>query len=131
MAERKAKAPYRQIEDGIQKAFTEWCASSLYRETLSFSIPNEGAQGRSGRLKGMGLRAGAADYVLIEEGRAYFIEFKSPGGTQGKKQIKFEEDAIRAGARYGIARSVGDAIRLMNEWDIPHRDKSMWPENLA
>jgi hypothetical protein len=112
------------LEDAIQATFANWVRLCLPRTVIAFSIPNEGAQDKSGKLVAMGLYAGAADFCIVYGGIAHFIEFKSATGTQKPKQRSFESHALAAGAAYTIARSSEDAIRALENWGIPHTDKS-------
>lgn len=120
----KDEAKRNAEERAIQRSFTEWCRFCLRDDVLAFAIINEGAQKESGKFIPVGLLPGAADYCIVFQGRAHFIEMKSPSGSQQPNQLEFERSAERAGARYAIARSSRDAIRHLDRWGIPHREKA-------
>ena len=96
------------------------------RGFLFFAVPNEGmgeartgaGLGRMARLKRMGLRSGVADLVFVKDGQAYFLEMKGPGGRWSDKQQDFARDAAHVGAKYGIAWSFEQALKILKLWAI-------------
>ena len=48
------------------------------------------------------------------DGKAVFIEVKTPKGRASKEQLRFIEKMIADGAIAGICRSTEDALRLVN-----------------
>lgn len=58
--------------------------------------------------------AGVSDIILIQEGKAYFLEVKrqKPKTYQSDKQKEFEAKAKKAGAVYEVVRSVKDVQKL-------------------
>ena len=93
---------------------------------LFFAVPNEGmgqaktgaGLGRMARLKKMGLRSGVADIVIVKDSRAYFLELKRPGGKWSASQQLFAGDCYLAGARYAVAYSFDEALKILKEWDL-------------
>jgi hypothetical protein len=69
-------------EDIIQRAVFEHlrlrCAPGVY----AFHVPNGGARSpiEGAILKGLGVRAGVPDVIVVKDGRTYALEIKSPGG---------------------------------------------------
>lgn len=55
---------------------------------------------------------GVADIQVILYGQSIFVEVKAPQGVQSKDQKKFQELVTKAGAKYGIVRSVNDLAIL-------------------
>lgn len=62
------------------------------------------------KLKRMGTRAGAADFLVIVGGRVMWLEIKTRDGKHSAAQIQFAAEADQAGASYRTARSTGDAL---------------------
>jgi len=59
---------------------------------------------------------GVADILGVMDGKFISIEVKTKTGKQSDDQIDFE-DAIKSnGGRYGVARSLSDAIKLLKGW---------------
>lgn len=85
---------------------------------------NEGRRTRrdAAIAKAMGQRAGFADLMILHAGRAYFIEFKSPTGTQSKGQKDFEVDLLKAGfPHYAIVRSIPELVGVLRAWQLEAR----------
>lgn len=99
------------------------------RRTL-LHVPNgeKRTKATAAKLKRMGVRAGAADLLLVWQGRPCWIEIKNDKSSAGAKtyqnasQRQFEEDMVAAGALYGVARNSDEAIALCRSWGIPVRE---------
>jgi hypothetical protein len=48
----------------------------------------------------------------VKSGQAIFLEVKKPDGRQSPEQNAFGSDAIVAGARYHIVRSIDDVQKV-------------------
>lgn len=70
-----------------------------------------------GRYFSSGVPVGFSDLfgVRLSDGRAVFIEVKTPKGRPTKQQINFISRMRAAGAIAGICRSAEEAVRLINE----------------
>lgn len=77
---------------------------------------NTGAARIGNRFVRFGLK-GAADLcgVISPEGRALFIEVKSPTGKQSPEQHAFERLVTKHGALYVLARSLTDVTNALGE----------------
>lgn len=51
---------------------------------------------------------GVSDIIVLSEGKAYFIEVKTPKGIQSEDQRLFQEFVERADCEYLLARSLAD-----------------------
>ena len=70
----------------------------------------------NGRWFDTGLPKGFSDLFAVKSGRIYFIECKRPGGHIRPEQIHFLDIMrTRYGCRGGIAYSVDDALRIVEE----------------
>jgi len=108
-------------EDALQMTLVKHLLIRTRPGVVWHSIPNEGVRSpqTGARLKKMGLRPGVADLVFIlpPEGRAVYLELKAgKDGRQSKEQKQFEADAIAAGARYALARTLDEALKVLLEW---------------
>jgi len=93
---------------------------SSRRNVLYTHIPL-GIQSANGRKAGrwqiaMGARRGAADFLIVMNGRAGFLELKTKKGKQSLWQKQFELDALDAGALYALARSPEDVTAILIKW---------------
>lgn len=71
----------------------------------------------SGQRIASGLPPGTSDLLFIGEGRAAFIEVKTPTGRVSPAQQHFIDVVRSHGVRAGVARSVDEAIKII-EGDI-------------
>jgi hypothetical protein len=79
-----------------------------------------GGRVRGAKLKGMGLKPGVPDILIIDDGRALWLELKSPKGTVKPRQTTCHE-ALRL-ARSDVAervRSLDDAEAALLRWGVP------------
>lgn len=73
-------------------------------------------------LKAKGLRPGKSDYEfkICKDGIAHhvYIEFKTEKGKQSDNQKLFEESCSASNEHYYIARSIPDAINILEDHNI-------------
>lgn len=69
----------------------------------------------SGARVASGLPPGTSDLLYIGQGRAAFIEVKTQSGRVSPAQQHFIDVVRSHGVRAGIARSVEDAIKIIEE----------------
>lgn len=110
-------------EDRLQLAVLDYIEVVL-PHALIFHVPNGGrrslTEGR--KFKMLGVRAGTPDLVLVQDGRTYFFELKSPTGRLSPEQHRFGEDARIAGAGWAVIRSVDDVRNALKAWGIQTRE---------
>lgn len=70
---------------------------------------------KDGRPIASGLPPGTSDLLFIGEGKAAFIECKTKTGRLSPQQERFINVVRHHGVRAGVARSIEDAIRLIEE----------------
>ena len=72
-------------------------------------------QSRDGRYISSGVPAGYSDLsgVRFSDGRAVFIEVKTPTGRVSKEQKNFLHQMQKAGAIAGVCRSAEEAVELI------------------
>src|SRR6266566_8780425 len=94
----------------IQKAFVEYLRYLKFPGLCWFHVPNQavGGPARGAHLKAMGRRPGVPDMILLYQGMAIGLEFKSAHGTASPSQVEFMTEWIHAGGEYVIAHSVND-----------------------
>jgi len=93
---------------------------------IFFSVPNEhnfnestgNRFARVNALKKRGMTPGVADLVLVKDGKAYFMEVKTPAGRISDAQRQFMSNAAGAGARYVVVRSYDQAVAVLKQWGI-------------
>ena len=78
-----------------------------------------GASGGHAKRVIKGAPNGTPDIIGVVPGgggRMFGIELKSPTGRQNPNQKAWELKAAKHGVRYGIARSVSEALGLVEAW---------------
>ncbi len=69
------------------------------------------------KLKKMGVRAGAPDFILIlPNGRAACLELKGPKGTLSASQRAWREDCRKIGTPYDTAATLWEAQTILEAW---------------
>ena len=98
----------RESEDRIQSQCYTWFHNNYpqYRMLLNYNLNNSKNAIDGRRNKALGLQAGRADMTLYFEGSAYFLEFKTPTGTQQKIQKEFQAIVEHHGFEYFIIRDI-------------------------
>lgn len=109
-------AQVAQTEHQIQVACVNWFRKQ-HPGLLLFAIPNGEARtpATGAKLKQQGVLAGVADLLLLYRGTAYFIEMKKPGGSQSATQRKFEVQAVEAGGRYFVCKTLAEFQALVGQ----------------
>jgi hypothetical protein len=81
------------------------------REGAFFHVANGGKRaGREAKkFQGMGVFPGIADLMGYHRGRCFFLEVKTPTGTQSKAQKAFQEKCKEQKVPYEIVRSTEEA----------------------
>ncbi len=116
----RRSVPAGPTEEQIQKAVVEWLDRRGVKGMHFFHVANGDIRhkGAAGRLKGMGVKAGEPDIVLLYRGHAYGLELKAPGGTQSPDQEHVERQWEQAGATYAVARGLDYALDTLREWGL-------------
>ena len=76
------------------------------------------------KLKRMGLKAGIPDLCIIYNGRAFFIELKTPKGVLSQVQKERQVELAGAGAHIDVCRSVDDVRETLKYFLIPTIEKN-------
>lgn len=104
-------APKRnQPEQAIQRAVVQYLGiMENLGELTFFHVPNGGLRPKAegGKLKGLGVRAGVSDLVLMfPGGRTAFIELKAPGGRLSAAQKEFRNTAEFFGFPFAVCEDL-------------------------
>jgi hypothetical protein len=69
-------------------------------------------------LRGMGVKAGVPDLMLVSQGRAYFLELKREGGKLSTEQKVVHAELRRAGAVVDTAYGLDEALDVLEAWGL-------------
>ncbi len=113
-------------EDLLQIAQRNWMVQNLHDSVVYLHIPNGGKRNarEAGRLKAMGVLAGASDWVIVYDKPAWshtilWIEVKSANGKLSDKQKEFRGKVLALGCVYVTVRSVSEFINVFKEYNVP------------
>ncbi len=112
-----------QPEQQIHKAVVQHLRQRGMPGIVYFHVPN-GAHmgGRRGRVqggigKGMGVRAGVSDLILVREGHVYALELKAGDKSRPTvDQMQFASDMNAAGGHAVICHDLDRALRCLESW---------------
>ena len=90
----------------------------LLNDAFFMSIANEGKRSAimGHELKLMGMLPGAADLLIVVDGKAHFLELKSPDGVQSASQRTFQQDCRNNGVPYEIVFNLPEALKVLSDW---------------
>lgn len=95
------------IQNEIRLALSE-------RGYCVFRINSGKVKMADGRWFDVGVPKGFSDLMAVKDGRAFFIEVKNEVGRPSGEQLNFiKQMQTRYGCRAGIARSVEDALSIV------------------
>lgn len=127
-------AQYREMllrrvpEDAVQCAIVEWLATlpppplGPYWTAVN-PVPGKLTKAQAGRVKRLGLRAGAPDIFILWHGRFGGAECKRPkGGRIGDAQPAAHAEIIAAGGFVAVVRSLSEFLAWLQE---------VWPDEMA
>jgi len=70
------------------------------------------------KLKAMGVRPGISDLLFIFRNRLFALELKTKAGRTTPEQVRFQTLVLATGGDAAVARSFGDALTILENWDM-------------
>jgi hypothetical protein len=112
--------PRRQPEQAIHRAVADHLRWRAKRGCFWYHVPNGGGRSKveASILKGLGVRAGVPDLILVNGGRTYALELKAPGGRLSPAQREAHDALRAAGAEVGTAVGVDAALEQLSSWGL-------------
>src|SRR5262245_1309253 len=113
---RRRKRP----EDAIQRAVLQHLYARAPREAYWFAVPNGGGRSpiEAAILKGLGVRAGVPDLIIVYGGKTYGLELKADGNKPTKLQIEAQDAMRAAGAEVAVAVDLDAALACLEGWQL-------------
>lgn len=107
-------------EAQIQRAVFQHIKQRAMPGVFAFHVPNGGYRKpiEAAIMKGMGVRAGVPDVMVIYQGNVYALELKAEGGRPTENQFKAVEDIRNAGGHAVIVEGLDRALRCLETWGI-------------
>lgn len=97
------------IQNAVRIALSEY--ATVFRANVGSGVTYDGRHFETGLPKGFSDLFG----FRHSDGRIFFIEVKTPSGRLSSCQKIFLEQMRNYGAIAGVARSVDDAVRIIQE----------------
>jgi len=108
-------------EDAMQKAVLAHLQARGARGLIYWHTPNGGRRSRTegAIFKGLGVRAGVADLILIHNGSCYALELKAGDSARPTvAQMQFMSDFNAAGGHGCICHTLDRALRVLETWGL-------------
>ena len=112
-AKRKASS-----ESTLQKRIADFLVRMGFMVTRinsSVHVTDGGVHLASYRVVNTNATAGHADLLVCRQGRAWYVEVKTPTGKQSPKQREFQDTCIKYGMPYYIVRSIDEATTFARQ----------------
>ena len=77
-----------------------------------------GGKLRGAILRGLGLKPGVPDIIIIDAGRAYWLELKSKRGQVSLVQRACHVELLHAGCPVAIIKDVNEVLPQLYRWGV-------------
>jgi hypothetical protein len=118
----RQRRKYRHTEWSEQirltKLLTQYLPDNVFWSALS-NAPRTALAGYLARRRGV--RSGLSDIIVVYDGRAIWVEMKSPAGVASKVQRQVCAELLAAGADCYLARSKEAALVALRLSNVPFR----------
>ena len=106
-----------RVEDQIQKAVFQHLRERGAPGSFAFHPANGGYRKpiEAAVMKGLGVRAGVPDVIVVKDGRTYALELKAPDGRVTEVQAGTAVEMRCAGAIVGVAYGLDDALHWLEK----------------
>lgn len=112
----------QQPEQALQTQVVKFLRAALAGNSWFGSVPLGGGGASRGRtLKRTGAVAGTPDMLLVNDGRAIWIELKAPKGVVSDAQLYAHQQLRQAGSLVFVCRSLDEVIEAMRSAGVPLR----------
>jgi hypothetical protein len=107
-------------EQAIQRAVLQHLEIRAKLGTFWFHVGNGGWRTpvEAAVFKGLGVKAGVPDLIIIREGRCYGLELKADGGRITPIQRTAHVLMEAAGAQIAVAAGLDAALSQLEEWGL-------------
>jgi len=110
-------------EAQLHKSVTDWLNLALVEPCWFTTFPaGGGGRIRGANLKGMGLKPGVPDILVLCPRKApIWIELKTAKGKVSKVQKECHQDLKAAGSVVAVCRTIGEVAEVLRGWQVPLR----------
>jgi beta-phosphoglucomutase-like phosphatase (HAD superfamily) len=113
-------ARMRRPEQEIQKAVIQHLEARGVPGLVYFHVPMGGKRSRveAAIMKGLGVKAGVSDLILLHRGKMHALELKADKGKPTPAQEAFLEAVKAAGGHAVWATGLDEAIYTLQFWGL-------------
>lgn len=114
----------RRPEDVLQRQIVQYLDRALGGSAWFCHVPNGGqrSETEAAIMKGLGVKAGVPDLLILDAGRALWLELKSPHGKgPSDAQMDCHHRLRLARSSVAIVRSLEDVEIALTRWAVPLR----------
>lgn len=110
--------PRRMSERELHIYVADLLRLTGHRDVMWLHVPNESPRSSryGAQLVRYGLKAGAADILVVVRGKTFWLELKTARGRLSPEQWAFREAAVAAGAAYEVVRTPEQAKEILASW---------------
>ena len=107
-------------EQAMHRAVCQHLRQRGARGLLWFHVPNGGRRSpiEAAIYKGLGVRAGVSDLILLRDGKAFALELKAERGRPTAAQMQFISEFRAAGGEGLIVNGLDQALRTLETWKL-------------
>ncbi len=97
-----------ESEEHLQQNAKRFFDYALPADAVAFHCPNGGYRDAvtAGKMKAAGALAGVPDWIILHQGKTFFLELKSKRGVLSEAQKTFRDKVTAQGFQYHVARSL-------------------------
>jgi hypothetical protein len=110
----------KRPEDAIQRAVLQHLYARAPRDAYWFAVPNGGGRSpiEAAILKGLGVRAGVPDLIIVHQGKTFGLELKADGNRPTRIQQEAQDAMRAAGAEVAVAVGLDAALQQLEQWRL-------------
>lgn len=111
---------HNRLEQMLQRQIADFLRVGLGGSAWFTCFPaGGGGRLRGAILAGMGLKPGVPDLLIIDAGRALWIELKTPKGSVSPVQKECHSHLALARSTVAVCRSLEDVIAFLHREGVP------------
>lgn len=108
-------------EERLQVAIVEHLRLLAPANVIWYAVPNGEKRSKrtAGRLKAQGVVSGISDLAFVlSDGRAAFLELKSPTGRLSPAQKAFGERCAAMEVEYAVSSDLDQCLSILRAWGV-------------
>lgn len=120
LAGRARSAVQRVSEEAIQRAVVDLLGRAARPGVVFTHMPSGEARHKAvaGKLKGLGVKPGWPDLLIVAGGQLYGLELKTIAGRVSHAQKAAHAELTAAGAIVAVAYGIDEAMRQLKAWGL-------------